>query len=406
LYSNVPGDILVRVANSKTRVADGQSVSRADRRIRHIAVIAVLAAAVAGLFAATSPAATTATGKRTPELQQAMDELVAAGVPGVVVLVRDGDRTIRLARGYGNLAKSTPMRVRNQFRVASLTKTFVATLVLQLVGEGTLALDDTVDDWLPGLIPNGNEVTVHQLLNHTSGIYDAVEDPEILAPYLAGDFTHYTPPSEIVQVAAERGPLFPPGSNWSYSNTNYFVLGMMVEAATGETIGSQLRDRIFEPLGLHQTTFPTSPRISEPHAHGYLLFGEPPLLDVTVFSPSLFWAGGAMVSTARDIADFYRALLRGRVLESELLQSMLTIDPVALDPSGSGSGFGLGIQREGHFPCGEAWGLDGDLPGYQAYAWSRLDGTHQIVVLINTSSLSEAAGQALGNLLVTAYCNA
>jgi D-alanyl-D-alanine carboxypeptidase len=129
------------------------------------------------------------------------------------------------------------------------------------------------------------------------------------------------------------------------------------------------------------------------------------LLDVTVFSPSLFWAGGAMVSTARDIAGFYLALLRRRVLGPDLLETMLTIDPVALDPSGSGSGFGLGIQREGHFPCGEAGGHDGDLPGYQAYAWSRLDGTHQIVVLINTSSLSETAGQALNNLLVTAYCN-
>jgi D-alanyl-D-alanine carboxypeptidase len=381
-------------------------VSRADRRIPRIAIIALLATAVAGLFAATSSAATTATGKGTPELQQAMDELVAAGVPGVVVLVRDDDRTIRLARGYGNLAKSIPMRTRNQFRIASLTKTFVATVVLKLVGKGTLALDDSVEDWLPGLLPNGSEITLHQLLNHTSGIYDAVEDPQILAPYLAGDFTHYTPPSEIVQVAAEHGPLFPPGSNWSYSNTNYFVLGMIVEAATGNTLGHELRHRIFRPLDLDHTTFPTRPRISGPHSHGYLLFGGPPLLDVTIFSPSLFWAGGAMVSTARDIAHFYRALLRGRVLGHDLLQTMLTIDRVALDPSGSGSGFGLGIQREGHFPCGEAWGHDGDLPGYQAYAWSRLDGTHQIVVLINTSSLSEAAGQALNNLLVTAYCNA
>jgi D-alanyl-D-alanine carboxypeptidase len=178
---------------------------------RRIAVFAALAAALAGLFASSSPAITTPTGKGTPELRQAIDDLVAAGVPGVVVLVRDGDRTIRIARGYGNLAKSTPMRVRNQFRVASLTKTFVATVVLEWVGEGTLALDDTVEDWIPGLLPNGSDISVRQLLDHTSGIYDAVEDPQILAPYLAGDFTHVTPPDEVVQVAAAHSALFPPG---------------------------------------------------------------------------------------------------------------------------------------------------------------------------------------------------
>jgi D-alanyl-D-alanine carboxypeptidase len=380
-------------------------MNRSSQTIWRIAVGGGLAAAIAGLFAAASPTATTTTGTGTPELRQAMDELVAAGVPGVVVLVRDQDRTVRIARGYGNLAKSTPMRVNDQFRVASLTKTFVAAVVLQLVGEEKLALNDTVEHWLPGVIPNGSDITVRQLLNHTSGIYDAVEDPQILAPYLAGDFTHVTPPSEIVDVAAEHGPLFPPGTNWSYSSTNYFVLGMIIEAATGNTVGHELRYRIFRPLHLNHTTFPTSPRITGAHAHGYLLLGGPPLLDVTDFSPSLFWAGGAMVSTAREIARFYQALLRGRVLGSDLLQTMLTIDPVALDPSGSGSGFGLGIQREGHFPCGDAWGHDGDLPGYQAYAWSRLDGTRQIVVLINTSSLNETAGQALNNLLVTAFCN-
>lgn len=379
-------------------------MNRIRQDIRRIAVGAALAAGLTGLFASVAPAATPATGTGTPELQQAMDELVAAGVPGVVVLVRDGDRKIRIARGYGNLAKTKPMRVRDQFRVASLTKTFVAAVVLQLVGEGKIALDDTLEHWLPGRISNGGDITVRQLLNHTSGIYDAVEDPEILAPYLAGDFTHFTPVSEIVRVAAAHGPLFPPGSNWSYSNTNYFVLGMIVEAATGNTIGSELRHRIFRPLGLHDTTFPSTPWISGPHAHGYLLLGGPPLLDVTIFSPSLFWAGGAIVSTATDIARFYRALLRGRLLGPDLLQAMLTIDPVALDPSGSGSGFALGIQREGRFPCGEAWGHDGDLPGYQAYAWSRRDGSHEIVVLINTSSLSEPAGQALTNLLITAYC--
>ena len=372
--------------------------------IRRVAVVAVLAIALTGVLVGVARGATPATGRVTPALQQAADELVTAGVPGVVLVFRDGDQRIRITSGYGNLAKSTPMRVKDRFRVASLTKTFLATVVLQLVGERKLALDDTVERWLPGRIPNGDAISVRQLLNHTSGIYDAVEDPEILAPYLAGDLTHFTAPDEVVNVAAAHGPLFPPGSNWSYSNTNYFVLGMIVEAATGNTIGSELRHRIFRPLGLGHTTFPSSPRIAGHHAHGYFLFGEPPLVDVTVFSPSLFWAGGAIVSNAADSARFYRALLRGRLLGPALLEAMLTIDPVAMDPSGSGSGFALGLQKEGRFPCGEAWGHTGELPGYEAYAWNSRNGDRQVVVLINTSGLAEPARQALNNLLVMAYC--
>lgn len=373
--------------------------------VRRIAVGAALAAALIGALATAAPTATPATAAEVTPLQQAADNLVAAGVPGVVLLVREGDRPIRISSGYGNLAKGTPIRVTDRFRVASLTKTFVATVVLQLVGEGTLALDDTVERWLPGLFPDGDAINVHQLLNHTSGIYDAQNDPAILAPYLAGELTHFTPPRTLVEVAAAHELLFPPGSNWSYSNANYFVLGLIVEAATGHTIGFELRHRIFHRLELRDTTFPRSPHIPKPHAHGYFLFGQPPLQDFTVFSPSLFWAGGAIVSTADDIARFYRALMSGRLLGRVLLEKMMTIDPVALDPSGSGSGFGLGLQREGRFPCGEAWGHDGELPGFEAFAWNTRDGTRQVVVLINTSGLSENAGQALTNLLVTAYCS-
>jgi D-alanyl-D-alanine carboxypeptidase len=380
-------------------------MSRISHRSRRAAIGAVLGVALIGVVAAAAPVATPATATESPTLQEAADNLVAAGVPGVVLVVRDGDRTIRVSSGYGNLAKGTPIRVTDRFRVASLTKTFVATVVLQLVGEGTLALDDTVEQWLPGLFPDGDAISVHQLLNHTSGIYDAQNDPAILAPYLAGDLTHFTPPRMLVEVAAAHELLFPPGSNWSYSNANYFVLGLIVEAATGHKIGFELRHRIFRRLELRDTTFPRSPRIAGPHAHGYFLFGQPPLQDFTVFSPSLFWAGGAIVSTAGDIARFYRALLRGRLLRQGLLEEMLTIDPVALDPSGSGSGFGLGLQREGRFPCGEAWGHDGELPGFEAFAWSTRHSTHQVVVLINTSGLSENASQALTNLLVTAYCS-
>src|SRR5687767_13035366 len=144
----------------------------------------ILGAAAALLLVAVGGSAATASPDRAPpgnaQLQAALDGVVAAGVPGALVLVRNGDRTVRLTAGYGNLARRTPMRVTDRFRIGSETKMFVSTLVLQLVGEGKLSLDDTVERRLPGVIPNGSNITVRQLLNHTSGLYDYAEDKAFL----------------------------------------------------------------------------------------------------------------------------------------------------------------------------------------------------------------------------------
>jgi D-alanyl-D-alanine carboxypeptidase len=394
---------VVAAASSASRIVAivllGACRAASLRRFRLFVVVAFVVVAT-GLTASVAPARDPAGGA--PALQRALDELVAAGAPGVIALVRDRDRTFRLRSGLGDLATKTPMRATDRFRVGSLTKSFVATVVLQLVGEGKLALDDTVERWLPGSIPNGDAITVRQLLNHTSGIYDSQTDRKVLVPYLNGSFTHVTALHTLIQIAAAHRPLFAPGSKWSYSNSNYYLLGMIVKAATGNSIGLELRRRIFEPLGLRHTTFATSPRIAGPHAHGYLLLNKPPLRDVTVFSPSLFSAAGAIVSTADDVARFYRALLSGRLLGPELLKSMETIDRVTIDASGSG--YGLGLSREGHLPCGDAWGHDGDVPGYLTMAFNSKDATRQIVVVVNSDSLTKRAQQALNKVLMTAYC--
>jgi D-alanyl-D-alanine carboxypeptidase len=189
-------------------------------------------------------------------VQRALDRIVAAGAPGAVVLVRDGDRIVRLSSGRGNLDPRTPIQVNDRYRIGGLTKTFTATVVLQLVGEGSVALDDTLEEWVPGAISNGEEITLTQLLNHTSGIYDYASDPEVLAPYQAGDFTLIFDPDEGIRVADEHGPLFDPGTDLAYSNTNYLLLAKIVEAATGNSCASELQGRIFEPLELNHTSYP------------------------------------------------------------------------------------------------------------------------------------------------------
>ena len=251
------------------------------------AVLCVLA--VGGSSAAASGNAASVSRVK---LQAALDGIVAAGVPGALVLVRDGDQTIRLASGYGNLARRTPMRVTDRFRVGSDTKTFVATVVLQLVGERKLALDDTVERRLPGIVPNGRKITVRQLLNHTSGLYDYAEDKVFLAQL---DHPNKVwSPSALVKIATKHQPVFRPGRRWSYSNTGYILLGLMVEEATGNKLGRELRERIFEPLGLRGTTFDTKPRIAGRHVHGYTKGRGRVRYDISVVNPSLFGAAGAI----------------------------------------------------------------------------------------------------------------
>jgi D-alanyl-D-alanine carboxypeptidase len=365
-------------------------------------------AGVAGAACLGTPAfAAGGATQQTAKLQQALDGVVAAGAPGAAVLVRHGDRTTRLSSGSGNLAPQTPMRVADRSRIGGMTKSFTATVVLQLVGEEKLALDDTVEKWLPGVISNGDAISIRQLLNHTSGIYDYASDMEYLAPYYAGDLTHVFDPDTGVQIAADHGPLFAPGSQLSYSNTNYILLGMIVEAATGSTIASELQARLFEPLGLRDTSFPTLSEIDGQHTHGYVFLDDGPF-DVTPWSPSGSGAAAAILSNGDDVARFYRALLRGRLLPTAQLKSMRTIDPVATggvpDAGILGGGWGLGLLRES-FPCGEAWGHDSENPGYMTAAWNSKNGNRQVVVVINSNyTHDEPVSRAMRDLLATAYC--
>jgi D-alanyl-D-alanine carboxypeptidase len=368
-------------------------------------VLLALAAAVA---AATVSAAPERAAAREPQLQRALDDLVAAGIPGAVLLVREGDRTLRLTSGHGDLRPRTPMRPGDRFRMGSITKTFVATVVLQLVGEKKLRLTDTVERWLPGVVPNGERITVRHLLGHTSGLFDYGGDRKWLEAAYRDPMRRWTP-REIVAVATAHKPHFAPGAAWSYSNTNYFVVGLIVEAATGRKLESELRRRIYAPLGLRATSLDTVPRIAGPHAHGYFLR---PLEDVTVGSPSYVWAAGALVSTADDVARFFQALLGGRLLRPDLLRAMETTMAGAREFS-----YGLGLEKV-RIPCGAVWGHSGGSPGYSANSFNSKDGTRQVVVLVNATArlalglpnfrsfdIPERAVPAFERLIETAYCD-
>jgi D-alanyl-D-alanine carboxypeptidase len=311
-----------------------------------------------------------------PGVRAALEQIVDDGVPGVIGLARHGGQVVAAASGAADLATGQPMAVADRVRVGSITKTMVATVVLQLAAEHRLHLSDSIARWLPGLVPGGQAVTLRELLQHTSGIYDYTRDPGFL-PAVTADPDRVWPLRALIAIAVAHPPLFPPGTAYNYSNTDYLLLGLVIEKVTGHSLGRELTNRIFAPLRMRQTSLPFAQVIPPaPYAHGYWLHlpGATGPVDVTQTSPSMFWAAGGVVSTAGDLARFYTALLSGQLLPPRLLHQMLTTFP--------GSWYGLGIQSV-RTPCGGAWGHDGDFPGYFSNAFTTLGGTRQAIVLAN-----------------------
>jgi D-alanyl-D-alanine carboxypeptidase len=363
-----------------------RAYGRDTRRI--LLIVGLLASLASALATAPAGAARPGGGKDdAARLQMWLDRYVAAGVPGAVALERDGKRVIRVASGVRRLGRPGRVRAGDRFRVGSVNKTFTAVLVLQLAERHRLALDDSVERWLPGLVPNGQAITIRQLLSHTSGLFDYSRDVEAtFGPFLAGDRDHIWTPRDLVAIAVAHPPDFPPGAAWQYSNTGYILLGLIIEAATQRSYESVLRSRILRPLGLRRTTLDTHGAIAGRYAHGYsrLLSPTGQLEDVSDLSPSWGWAAGALVSTADDVVTFYDALLTGHLLRRHELTEMQTTVSMGLP----GENYGLGLWETRTvlisptpLSCGPAWGHNGDIFGYHADAFVRADGRHAIVLL-------------------------
>jgi D-alanyl-D-alanine carboxypeptidase len=270
-------------------------------------------------------------------------------------------------------------------------------------------LSDDLDTLLPGLVPNGGAITVRHLLQQTTGLFDYTEDQRMWRPYLRGNLGYAWTPPRLLRLANSHEPHFAPGARWEYSNTNYLLLGLIVQRVTGNPLQAELASRLFRPLGLHGTTFDTRPQMAVPHAHGYTRIGKR-VLDVTGQSLTWGWAAGAMTSTAADVARFYRALLRGALLPAHLLQAMET----TVDAGANSEQYGFALWRtktlaldpHAQLSCSLVWGHNGGLPGWDAEAFSSLNGRRQVVVLSNTDvgSLSPAGARALLHVVETAYC--
>jgi D-alanyl-D-alanine carboxypeptidase len=330
-----------------------------------------------------------------PRLERVVDELVVAGAPGALVLVRTESETMIAAAGLADRELGRAMRPADRFRVGSVTKTLVATVVLQLAAEGRLRLDDSVERWVPGLVPNGGAITLRHLLQHTSGLGEYVDDPRVKRGPARG-------PRALVRLAVSDPPAFePPGARFSYSSTNYLVLQLVVEAATRSPLARELERRIFSPLGLQGSAFAPF-RVAGPHARGYrapshegVVTGEP--VPTTGEDAAWAWGAGAIVSNADELARFFSALLRGELLDADLLRDMQTVVPAGRNR------YGLGLAAF-PTPCGTAWGHTGNVGGYVTIAWNTRNASRQLVLMINTYPLTPELEAALRHAQTAAFC--
>jgi D-alanyl-D-alanine carboxypeptidase len=302
--------------------------------------------------------------------------LVKDGAPGALVYVRTPTAARAGVAGYADRAAHVSMRAADRFRIASLTKAFTSVLVLQLEGEGKLDIDDPVENYLPHVVPNGSAITLRELLNHTSGLYDYSDDAAFSQAVFDNPQRTWTP-LELAAFAFSHAPYFAPGIDYHYSNTNYVLLGLVVEKIEGKPLAESLQQRIIGPLGLTATSLPTAISLGSDFVHGYLSLDGSPLFDLApLISPSIGWSAGGIVSNARDVTTFYRALLTGRLLPAVQLVEMET-------PSPNAGTYGLGIDT-GRLSCGTTFGHRGDFGNaWRTEVLATSNGKRQAVVMVN-----------------------
>lgn len=317
--------------------------------------------------------------------KQVMQETVQLGTPGILAKTSNNGKTSSYTAGVADLSTKKSIKSEYRFRIGSVTKTFTATTVLQLVGENRIQLDDPIEKWLPGLIQgngyDGNQITIRQLLNHTSGIAEYLKSKD--ADIMNSKKTYTA--EEIVKIGLSLPPDFSPGKGWLYSNTGYVILGMLIEKITGNSYAEEIEKRIIEPLDLSNTFLPgNSPVIpGKNHARGYMKIDETSeLKDMTYYNPSLANSAGDMISNADDLNKFFSFLLGGKLLKERELKEMLTTVPI--EGKGVGDGYGLGIY-ETKLPNGvSVWGHGGAIPGFTTFVGGVMGGKHTLAVNINS----------------------
>ncbi|MFF3012793.1 serine hydrolase domain-containing protein [Streptomyces sp. NPDC057939] len=345
-------------------------------------------------------------------------------VPGAVVLLRTPQGTVRTTVGTTELGASDRPTTADHFRIASNTKTMTAALIMLLAQDGKLKLDDPVSAYVPG-VPNGEHITVADLLRMRSGLHNHTDAPE-LAARMDSDPGRAVTPREMLDIAFRHGPNFAPDASYEYSNTNYVLLGLVAEKAGGGPLARQLHDRLYAPLGLAGTSLPAADdtALPSPYAHGYMYGGSAYALvdepypaeltaaarsgklkpvDYTHQNPSYASAAGGAISTADDLGTWIRALVRGEVLDPAVQKQWLD-SPRAEDPAApDGQKYGYGISYQRFAPDAAMYYHGGELPGFNSFIGH--DPVNDVTLVIWTNLTLSPDGRTTANALLPTVLN-
>ena len=380
--SNTRNSRAVHGSPRSVDLATSPSSSRSSRRrllvwrVLAVPVVAVIALGAAGGVASAAPSKGEA-----ESLKSRAQGLLGDGYPAVLAAVTDSKgESAGVAVGKGNLETGQAPPMDGEVRIGSNTKTFVAVVVMQMVQEGKVGLDEPIETYLPGLIKgegiDASRITVRQLLQHTSGLPEYTDTTPG-----SGDIfqvkDHYIPPRDLLDTALGKPAQFEPGAQWKYTNTNYLVLGMLVERVSQRPVGEQIDERIVKKLGLSHTYLPGNgeKKLHGPHSQGYHLSAEGKLEDITEMDPVWGWAAGAMVSTPSELNTFFQAVFDGRLLTQSSIDEMKNGAVDASSYLGPGTVYGLGLIGRSLSCGGTSWGHGGTIHGYQTDNAVGPDGT-------------------------------
>lgn len=367
---------------------------------RFARALLALVVSVVGLTAV----AGTAGGASSPgaALDRALERFVAAdgGPPGIAVVVQRGSAPELHTAGVADLATGAAIGIDDSMRLASVAKAFSGAAALALVGDadGTLNIDHTVGDLLPDLPQAWADVTLAQLLQHTSGIPDFSRSEEFQAAVTAS-LTVAPPPEELLAFVADEPVHFPPGARYRYSNSDNIIVALMIEAATGRTYEEVLAERVFTPLELGATSLPAELALPTPTIHGYALVpGEDPEDATEVFAPGWAWASGGVVSTPADATRFVRGYVGGDILSPFVLLAQFRFRPGSSEPPGPGrNGAGMALFRY-ETRCGDVYGHTGNTPGYTQFVAADRAGARSVTVSVNAQITPDSDAERFKDL--------
>jgi len=334
-------------------------------------------------------------------LKTKFDSLCTAGTyPGaaMTIITRDGVEH-NFSYGYSDIEKSIPLKTGDKMLVGSTGKTFVSAIIMQLIDEGKLCEEDRLSDWLGSdewfrKLPNGEDITIYQLLHHTSGLPRYVFKEDLWKAFAETPGRAWIP-EELIAFILDDQPVHPAGEGWSYSDTGYLLLGMVIEKITGNSYYEELQSRILDPFSLFDTS-PSDNQLLEGLIPGYTGDHIPPFnlpskvaVDgMHAINPQFEWTGGGLLSNTCDLASWIKYLYEGRMFSKEQLEKLVNPVDFRTGKPVNANGYGMGVFIY-HTPFGEIWGHGGFFFGYETQLLYLPDHGISIAVQVNADSTSE-----------------